>query len=144
MSIPGALFTWLSHKRPGARTPALGARELAVLDILWRANPLSAQQVLESMGDDALALSTVQSTLERLERKQIVAREKRSRAYFYTPQLARQDIIRSLLQDIGEEIAGGDLAPMVSGFMDYLDNEGNKLPQELTGRLKQAKPDADK
>ncbi|GAB3284313.1 hypothetical protein GCM10027297_25540 [Parahaliea aestuarii] len=81
---------------------------------------LSAQQVLERMTAPTLALSTIQSTLERLCRKSLVARQKQARAYLYRPLLQRQDLISSLLHDISQDIAGGDVAPMVSGFMDYL------------------------
>lgn len=119
----------LAARRRAQRTPALGERELAVLDALWQAGEqgpdapdgaLTAQQVLGRMPGKPLALSTIQSTLERLCRKSLVDRHKRARAYLYRPLLGRQELISSLLHDISQEIAGGEVAPMVSGFMDYL------------------------
>lgn len=120
------LKNWLTAGRRAKRTPALGERELAVLNALWEADrdrggALSAQQVLERMPAEPLALSTIQSTLERLCRKSLVDRRKEARAYLYRPLLNRQELISSLLHDISREIAGGDIAPMVSGFMDYLE-----------------------
>ncbi|WP_157976678.1 BlaI/MecI/CopY family transcriptional regulator [Parahaliea mediterranea] len=122
-------LNWLAGRPRNSRTPALGERELAVMHALWQAEShasapeaamLSAQQVLERMAGEPLALSTIQSTLERLCRKALVARQKQARAYLYRPLLARQDLISSMLHDISQDIAGGDVAPMVSGFMDYL------------------------
>ncbi|MBN7798739.1 BlaI/MecI/CopY family transcriptional regulator [Parahaliea mediterranea] len=122
----------LGAGRRTQRTPALGERELAVLHALWLAQEpenrrpdaadgaLSAQQVLERMPGKPLALSTIQSTLERLCRKSLVDRRKQARAYLYRPLLERQELISSLLHDISQEVAGGDIASMVSGFMDYL------------------------
>lgn len=121
MDLNSGLLAWLNIKRTGSRTPALGSRELAVLDILWRHDNLSAQQVLDKLSGQSISLSTVQSTLERLQRKAVVTRTKLSRTYLYSVNLRREDLICTLLQDITDEIAGGDMAPVVSGFMDYLE-----------------------
>ena len=107
-------------------TPALGERELSALEILWSTQPLSAQQVLEKIPAAGIGLSTMQSTLERLHRKQLVARTKQGRAYIYRPLIRREDIISSLLDDISREIAGGDMAAMISGFMTYMGEDASK------------------
>jgi len=98
----------------------LGERELAVLGVLWLERTQTAQQIIDRMDAWNISLSTVQSTLERLHRKGLVARSKQARAYVYEPQISRSEIISSLLHDMTEEIAGGDMAPVVSGFIDYL------------------------
>lgn len=132
MQAADGLFKWLSIKRCKARAPALGARELAVLDILWGASSLSAQQVLERMPGGDISLSTIQSTLERLQRKEIVQRDKRCRAFFYSARMTRGELIRLLFEDIAEEIAGGDMAPMVSGFMEFLGGDSGDAAHLLT------------
>lgn len=107
-------------RRRKAQTPVLGERELAVLDVLWLEGAQTAQQIIEQMEGWSVSLSTVQSTLERLHRKEMVARSKQARAYVYEARISRSDIISSLLHDMTEEIAGGDMAPVLSGFIDYL------------------------
>ncbi len=129
------LTGWLGVKRPAARIPALGGRELAVLEILWRRGQVSAQQVLEQMSEPSLALSTVQSTLERLHRKDLVSRAKLGRAYYYRATLAKSDMISNLLRDIAQEITGGDMAPMISGFMGYISGEAPGMEPELAQAL---------
>ncbi|WP_101757390.1 BlaI/MecI/CopY family transcriptional regulator [Oceanicoccus sp. KOV_DT_Chl] len=120
-AIPG----WLGLLKKFSNTPALGERELSVLEVLWSGPSCSAQQVLESMPDAGISLSTVQSTLERLHRKKLLSRTKNIRTYFYQPLITREQIISSLLSDITREIAGGDMAPMISGFKAFM---GEELP----------------
>lgn len=124
----------LSSRRAQGRTPSLGRRELAVLESLWDNGAQSAQSVRDGMRSNPIGLSTVQSTLERLHRKRLVRRTKRGRAYVYAARLERSELIRGLLHDIAAELAGGDPAPMISGFMDYLADSGetpfNPAPRE--------------
>lgn len=115
------------------RTPSLGDRELAVLDVLWSDSPLTAQQVLDAMPDPDISLSTIQSTLERLYRKSVLSRQKQGRAFLYAPLMDRQALISSLLRDIADDLAGGELAPMVSGFIDFLGDDGSRFASLLDG-----------
>jgi len=114
--------SWLgAARRP--RMPDLGERERQVLDCLWEQDAASAQQVLGAVGAHAVSLATIQSTLERLHRKGLLRREKRSRAYHYSARLDRAQFIGWLLRDIADDVAGGDLAPMVSGFVEFVGSD---------------------
>lgn len=104
-----------------ARLPEIGKRELDALEALWANGALTAQAVLEYMQPDAISLSTVQSTLERLNRKELVAREKVGRSFVYSAALSKQTIISRMMREMADSLTGGDVAPMVSGFLDYLD-----------------------
>jgi predicted transcriptional regulator len=115
------------------RTPSLGERELAVLAVLWSDSPLTAQQVLDAMPDPDISLSTIQSTLERLHRKNVLSRQKQGRAFLYAPLMDRHALISSLLRDIADDLAGGELAPMVSGFIDFLGDDGSRFASLLDG-----------
>jgi BlaI family transcriptional regulator, penicillinase repressor len=119
-SAKQSLISWLGIKPRPARAPALGRRELAVLDILWQHGELAAQEVLMHMPTSSIGLSTVQTTLERLCRKQLLIRCKSGRAFRYRAAISKADVISKLLHDIAAEIAGGDTTVMVSGFMDYM------------------------
>lgn len=115
-----AVPRWLGLLKDPSKTPTLGERELSVLENLWSGDSASAQQVLDQMPDAGITLSTVQSTLERLHRKKLIGRTKRVRTYIYTPLITREEIISSLLRDISREIAGGDMAHMISGFRAFM------------------------
>lgn len=126
------IIGWLNIKRPKSLTPSLGTRELAVLELLWQERSLSAQQLLDRLAkSEGIGLSTVQSTLERLHRKKLLRRIKKARAYYYQPEVSRNEIVSSLLHDITTEIAGGDLAPVVSGFINYLEGHNTDIKSAM-------------
>lgn len=126
-----ALIRWLSGRR-AARMPNIGARELAVLGLLWDRGPMAAQDVCDRMSGNPASLSTIQSTLERLNRKDLVTRRKSGRAYQYAAVLNRTQLIAAMLKDLADDVAGGDLAPMVSGFMEYMAAESPEFETELS------------
>ncbi|MEE4184924.1 MAG: BlaI/MecI/CopY family transcriptional regulator [Gammaproteobacteria bacterium] len=115
-----SLSGWLGRTLNTARLPELGAREFSVLELLWDSDGLTSQQVLQQLAAAKLSLSTVQSTLERLHRKGLLERTKTGRAFVYTAAVTRENMISRLLHEIADNLADGDSAPMVSGFLEYL------------------------
>jgi len=106
-------------------------RELEVIETLWQQGPLTSLTALQHLESAGITLSTVQSTLERLHRKQLVNREKHGRAFVYTAALSRENMISNIMRDIADSLTDGDTAPMVSGFLDYLDNEQPEATQAI-------------
>jgi predicted transcriptional regulator len=135
VSKNNGLMGWLGIKRKAAVTPILGERELAVLETLWREKTLSAQQILDSLPNSTITLNTVQSTIERLYRKKLLLRQKQGRAYFYEAAINKSDIIHTLLSDISNELAQGDMSPMISGFLKFLSNESFEKQQSVFKEL---------
>ncbi len=121
-----SLAGWLGRPLQPTPLPDIGRRELDALDTLWRHGGLTAQESLQRMQASGISLSTVQSTLERLNRKQLVSREKVGRAYVYSAAISKEAIISRLMREIADSLAGGETAPMVSGFLDYLDENADK------------------
>lgn len=134
-----AAFLGIKQKPP--RMPALGSRELAIMELFWTTQQaaLSALDILQLMQQkpsqsDAVSVNTLQSTLERLFRKDLLSRQKQGRAFIYTALCSKKEVIRRLLHDIAEDMTNGDMAPMISGFMEYV---GSQDP-DLSSRLGQA------
>ena len=123
------ISTWFAGIR-NRQMPALGPRELDVLDQLWRHASLSAQQLHEHLAAD-LSLNTVQSTLERLHRKGLVQRSKQGRAFFYSAGLTRSEVVSRVLNDLARDVGRGDLAPIVSGFAEFLAADDANIEQQL-------------
>ena len=135
MSIAGkSLGRWLGLGRAD-RLPDLGERELAVLEVLWAKGAQSSQAVQALMPGEPISLSTIQSTLERLFRKKLVSRSKAGRAYQYRASISRSQLIGGLLRDMAEDVAGGQLAPMLSGFLQYVAAEDPELGPRLSRAL---------
>lgn len=87
------------------RTPPLGDLERQMLELLWTHGASSAQQLHAQLVDEhPIRLSTVQSTLERLVRKELLAREKRGRAYCYTPALSRQTLLARMVAELVSDL----------------------------------------
>lgn len=137
-----SIASWLDSGTQQSRMPDIGKRELDVLEALWRQGALTSHSTLQQLQSAGISLSTVQSTLERLNRKQLVSREKVGRAYVYAAAITKETIISRMMREIADSLAGGETAPMVSGFLDYLDASGNDAPDALRA-LKPPTPSRD-
>jgi predicted transcriptional regulator len=124
------LSGWRREKRT-QQMPALGPRELEALEHLWQEGSLTATQLRERIGIDQISLNTVQSTLERLHRKGIVDRRRERRAYHYLATLTRADIVSRTLHDLTRDVAGGDLAPIISGFVGFMAGDDADIEEKL-------------
>ena len=121
-----SLTSLLGSDLRSGRLPEIGRRELDALEVLWTHGALTAQAALAHMHSAGISLSTVQSTLERLSRKELVEREKVGRAFVYSAAVSKQTIISRMMREIADSLTGGDSAPMVSGFLDYLDADSSE------------------
>ncbi|MCB1685087.1 MAG: BlaI/MecI/CopY family transcriptional regulator, partial [Pseudomonadales bacterium] len=65
----------------------------------------------------AVSLNTIQSTVERLRGKGLVERRKEGRAYRYAATLTRANVVEKALNDLTRDVGGGELAPIISGFV---------------------------
>lgn len=100
--------------------PTLGDLEKAVLEDLWEHASGDAKEVHGRVGvARGISLNTVQSTLERLHRKALLAREKISHAYVYSPRVQREELMGAMIADLvgslGQKRSGG----MLSAFVDF-------------------------
>lgn len=126
-------MNWLARFK--SKTPSLGTRELSVLNLLWAKAPLSASDVHQHFLASGIGLNTIQSTLERLHRKQILSRSKSGRTFLYQPSLTQTELISALIAEIQHEIAEGDMNLVISGFETYLDKYKNQSIDRKSERI---------
>ena len=111
-----------------------GELERQVLETLWDApTPLTSTQVLASLSDDSLALTTVLTVLTRLEDKGLVSREAGSgRSNLYAPVSTREEhAAEQLLQIIeGESDQALTLSLFTAGLSKKSVNALKKLLNE--------------
>jgi predicted transcriptional regulator len=121
----------------------LGPLEARVLDALWaRACPSSVRDLQQAF--PGVAYTTLMTTLDRLHRKGVLAREKQGRAFVYAPRESRERFQAAR--------AGGRLAPLLadrqgagallSFFVDAVGRQDETLLDELE-RLIQEKRQKD-
>jgi predicted transcriptional regulator len=114
--------------------PRLGDLETAVLERLWAAGPSDVKAVHRSVGAPRhITLNTVQSAMERLFRKGLLAREKVSHAYVYSPRHSREELGARVVQDVVARLLRGEAAPVLEAFVDLAarTDEGNLDRLEL-------------
>ena len=110
---------------------------MQILERLWAASePVDARGVLAALAGRRISLSTVQATLERLHRKGLLARQKVSRAFVYSASVSRERLIGTLINDLAQRLAAGELEPVISGFVDLVGEADPELLLRLESTAK--------
>jgi predicted transcriptional regulator len=120
----------------------LGPLEERVLDALWvRGCPSSVRDLQPAF--PAVAYTTLMTTMDRLHRKGVLAREKQGRAFVYTPRESRERFRVSM--------AGGTIAPiladrkgagaLLSFFVDAVGKQDEALLDELERLIREKRKD---
>ena len=93
----------------------LGEAELAVLRVLWDFGPQTVREVMTHMHDRGrkVAYTTVLTFLTRLEQKGFVTSDKADLAYIYRAKVSRENVTRSRVRSLIEQLYDGATGPMV-------------------------------
>lgn len=96
------------------RQPKLSKLELQILEALWANGKASIREILEFFPEPRPAYTTIQTTVYRLEGKNVVRRVRKiSNAHIFEPILAR-DVTRHRLLDEILSFFGGQAQPMMA------------------------------
>lgn len=97
----------------------LGALEERVMDVLWKAGPLAVREVSRRLkARPALAYTTVMTTLDRLYKKGLLAREKAGIAFVYRPAMSRDEYHRRIVAAAVTGLIAQSGAPVLAAFVD--------------------------
>ncbi|WP_310498267.1 BlaI/MecI/CopY family transcriptional regulator [Sandarakinorhabdus sp.] len=99
---------------PAPPTERISEAELAVMEVLWRQSPATAQDVAAQLGDMAWTLATVKTLLSRLAAKGVLAFAEDGRRYLYRPNVARSDYVAGESRRLVDRLYGGRPAPLVA------------------------------
>jgi predicted transcriptional regulator len=103
-----------------ARTPQdVTDMELAVLQVLWERGPSSRRQITDVLypGGGPSHFTTVQKLLERLEKKNYVARNAGDGPVIFTAIIDREQLISRRLLDVADKLCGGSLTPLLMNLV---------------------------
>lgn len=115
---------------------SLGDLEIAVLDLIWRHPGLSAKEAHKAIGESrGISVNTVQSTLERLHRKQLLERTKKSHAFHYSAQVTRERLVATLINDLMGRFSS-DTASSLAAFVELADQLDEQSLEALESELK--------
>jgi predicted transcriptional regulator len=101
------------------KRPYLGELEMAVLEHLWSQGELDAKGVHSALGKTrGISHNTIQSTLERLFKKKLLARQKISHAYVYRAVINRDELMGRLINDVVQTLSKANTDGMLAAFVD--------------------------
>lgn len=96
---------------------SISEAEARVMEVLWRRQPLSAEEILQSLqGEPAWQLATVKTLINRLLGKGAIEAEKDGRRYLYSPLLQREQWLAEQSAGLLDRLFDGHLAPLVAHF----------------------------
>jgi len=115
--------------------------ELAIMELLWKTQPLTARQVREQLYDDSKTSQhgTVQRLLRSLEEKGFVQRDPRLGVNLFSPLMTREAYAGLQLESLAEKLTGGSIAPLLTHLLDQ-----KKLDKAEINRLRTLLEEAQK
>lgn len=113
-------------------TPAqeLGDLQLALLRALWREGEGTTAQLQEALADTEgrdLAITTIATVLQRMEKRGLVAHRTEGRQFVYHALVSEAELRSSLVSGVAERAFGGD----VSEFVCHLLTSDQLKPGDL-------------
>ena len=102
------------------KQPPLANAELAIMDLLWRNDRMTARQIREALYPDETRSQhgTIQRLLQRLEDKGYVLRDRSINIHFFSARVSRRDYAGSQLEFLASKLTGGSFAPLITHLVE--------------------------
>jgi predicted transcriptional regulator len=107
------------------------AAESHVMEALWRADWLTADEIIAGVAAQNWAKATVKTLINRLLRKGLIQPRKNAERYEYSAVIPRADYALTESQGLLDRLFDGHLAPLVAQFTEH-----RKLKPDDIARLK--------
>ncbi len=102
------------------KQPPLANAELAVMNLLWQNERLTARQIREQLYADATKAQhgTVQKLLQRLEDKGYAKRDRSLSVHLFSAAISRQTYAGGQLESLATRLTGGSFAPLITHLVE--------------------------
>jgi predicted transcriptional regulator len=110
------------------------------MGILWKGEPMAVRQVVEKL-KGKLAYTTVMTTLDRLYKKGLLAREREGNAYVYQAAMSQDEYHQALVEETITGLMETSAGPVLTAFVDTaasLDEENLERLEELIAQRRRA------
>lgn len=99
----------------------LANAELAVMELLWQNERLTARDIRERLYPDASKAQhgTVQRLLQRLEDKGFVARNRSLFVHLFSAAVSRQAYAGQQLESLADKLTAGSFAPLITHLVEH-------------------------
>ncbi len=94
--------------------------EMAVMELLWSVEKMTARQICERLYDDSKKSQhgTVQRLMQSLEAKGFVSRDRSLGVHLFSALVGREAYGGLQLESIAEKLTGGSIAPLLTHLLD--------------------------
>ena len=99
-------------------TPSISKAEWEIIQVLWKKNPLTAQEIIKDLSDKAWHPRTIKTLITRLVKKGVVGFKNEERTYLYYPLVKKNESIIDESQSFLDRFFGGSMAPLVAHFVE--------------------------
>lgn len=105
-----------------------GDLQLAILRVLWDRGEATVQQVRDALAPERdRAVSTVATVLSRLEEQGAVGHRKEGRRFVYRPEIRREQVRRSMVEELVDGLFGGEPSELVGHLLREREIDGADL-----------------
>jgi predicted transcriptional regulator len=106
----------------------LGELQTAVMEVLWKAGPLSVTEVEQRLQESReIAHTTVLTTLDRMFVKGFLLREKQGKAFVYSPKFSKTEFEQTVAQEVLSALLSQFSEPALSAFVELVSEDQEKL-----------------
>lgn len=103
--------------RRESSSPSITEAESAVMEVLWRRNPLPTEAVVAALeGEQNWQEGTIKTLLNRLLRKRVIRADKEGRRFLYSPLVSRDEWLLSESKGLLDRLFAGRVAPLAAHF----------------------------
>jgi BlaI family penicillinase repressor len=99
------------------KTPRISEAEWEAMRVAWARGSVTAQEVVDALGDHGWSPRTVKTLLNRLKTKGALGYEARGKAYVYRPAVRMEDCVRQESQSFLDRVFAGATAPLLAHFV---------------------------
>jgi BlaI family penicillinase repressor len=99
--------------------PAISEAEWVVMGVVWKQNPITANQVVQALGGTvAWKPKTIHTLLRRLVQKRALDFEKKGREFHFHPLVASEHCVHAASRSFLDRFFAGRVAPFLSCFLE--------------------------
>jgi BlaI family transcriptional regulator, penicillinase repressor len=109
------------------KSPRLSAGEMEIMQMLWRAGPMTLSAAHAGLGR-TIGYTTIQTRLNRLVEKKVVAREAQRPAR-YAAAVEPAEVSAGHLALLVERVSGGSVVPLVAHLVRDWDLTAEEIAQ---------------
>ena len=110
------------------KLPHISDAEFEVMDVIWKYAPVSTNEITDRLAKTKdWSPKTIHTMLSRLEKKGVIANEKESRVFVYTPRVKKEAYLAAESRTLADRFFDGAMKQMVVSFLD----QKNLTPEDL-------------